>query len=199
MRGNRVICSFLAGMGSCRAWPAGTPLRGRGVFPRYGYSKGADVPPEGEFAALPELLLGPFDPPTCRLLSPLVIVGWGISWAGAWTGELLLLGCGIRPPHTLTLRVPGSRLPSCPPPSCCWRRRLLGFARGCHGRDHWRGTPAAKKKGKKTLLNPRETALELVSGADFLCKLMRGAGPVDLRGSRGRFPGSNPGKPARKF
>ena len=28
-------------------------------------------------------------------------------------------------------------------------------------------------------------ALELASGADFLCKLMRGAGPVDLRGSRG--------------
>ena len=27
-------------------------------------------------------------------------------------------------------------------------------------------------------------ALELVSGADFLCKLMCGAGPVDLRGSR---------------
>ena len=28
-------------------------------------------------------------------------------------------------------------------------------------------------------------ALELVSGADFLCKLLCGAGPVDLRGSRG--------------
>jgi len=32
---------------------------------------------------------------------------------------------------------------------------------------------------------PRDMALELVSGADFLCKLMCGAGPVDLRGSRG--------------
>ena len=30
-----------------------------------------------------------------------------------------------------------------------------------------------------------EVALELVSGADFLCKLMCGAGPVDLRGSQG--------------
>ena len=35
------------------------------------------------------------------------------------------------------------------------------------------------------LLTPREIALELVSGADFWCKLMCGAGPVDLRGSRG--------------
>ena len=35
------------------------------------------------------------------------------------------------------------------------------------------------------LSNRREMALELVSGADFLCKLMSGAGPVDLRGSRG--------------
>ena len=34
------------------------------------------------------------------------------------------------------------------------------------------------------LLNTREMALELVSGADFMCKLMCGAGPVDLRGSR---------------
>ena len=30
-----------------------------------------------------------------------------------------------------------------------------------------------------------EMALEVVSGADFSCKLMCGAGPVDLRGSRG--------------
>ena len=35
------------------------------------------------------------------------------------------------------------------------------------------------------LLNPREMALELVSGADFWCKLTCGAGPADLRGSRG--------------
>ena len=34
------------------------------------------------------------------------------------------------------------------------------------------------------LRNPREMALELVSGADFLSKLMCGAGPVDLRVSR---------------
>ena len=32
-----------------------------------------------------------------------------------------------------------------------------------------------------------EMALELVSGADFWCKLMPGAGPVDLGRSRGRF------------
>ena len=32
-----------------------------------------------------------------------------------------------------------------------------------------------------------EMALELVSGADFWCKLMSGGRPVDLRGSRGRF------------
>ena len=34
-----------------------------------------------------------------------------------------------------------------------------------------------------------EMALELVSGADFWCKLMSGGRPVDLGGSRGRFPG----------
>ena len=33
---------------------------------------------------------------------------------------------------------------------------------------------------------PSEMALELVSGADFWCKLMSGERPVDLRGSRGR-------------
>ena len=35
------------------------------------------------------------------------------------------------------------------------------------------------------LSNRSEMALEFVSGADFLCKLMCRAGPVDLRGSRG--------------
>ena len=35
----------------------------------------------------------------------------------------------------------------------------------------------------------KEMALESVSGADFWCKLMSGGRPVDLRGSRGRFPG----------
>ena len=42
------------------------------------------------------------------------------------------------------------------------------------------------------LKDPRahsEMALELVSGADFWCKLMSGGRPVDLRGSRGQFPG----------
>ena len=34
-----------------------------------------------------------------------------------------------------------------------------------------------------------EIVLDLVSGADFWCKLMPGGRPVDLRGSRGRFPG----------
>ena len=33
-----------------------------------------------------------------------------------------------------------------------------------------------------------EMALELVSGADFWCKLMSRASPGDLGGSRGRFP-----------
>ena len=33
-------------------------------------------------------------------------------------------------------------------------------------------------------------ALELVSGADFLCKLMCGAGPVDLRESPGAISAS---------
>ena len=37
---------------------------------------------------------------------------------------------------------------------------------------------------KSYIKNPREMALEMVCGADFLCKLMCGAGPVDLRGSR---------------
>ena len=36
---------------------------------------------------------------------------------------------------------------------------------------------------------PREMALELVSGADFWCKLMSRGRPVDLRRSRGRSPG----------
>jgi len=40
-----------------------------------------------------------------------------------------------------------------------------------------------------------EVALELVPGADFWCKLMSGGRPVDLRGSRGRFPDENKGKP----
>jgi len=38
---------------------------------------------------------------------------------------------------------------------------------------------------KPRLLNPFKIALEMVSGADVLCKLMHGAGPVILRGSRG--------------
>ena len=33
--------------------------------------------------------------------------------------------------------------------------------------------------------DPREMALELVFGTDFSCKLLCGAGPVDLKGSRG--------------
>jgi len=37
--------------------------------------------------------------------------------------------------------------------------------------------------------NCHEMGLELVSGDDFWCKLMSGGRPVDLRGSRGRFPG----------
>ena len=36
--------------------------------------------------------------------------------------------------------------------------------------------------------NCHEMALELISGADFWCKLMSWGRPVDLRGSRGRFP-----------
>ena len=47
---------------------------------------------------------------------------------------------------------------------------------------------------KPCIKNPREMALELVSGADFLCNLMCGAGPVDLRGSRGRFRRPDPQK-----
>ena len=47
--------------------------------------------------------------------------------------------------------------------------------------------------------NCHKMALELVSGADFWCKLMCRARPVDLRGSRGRFSAQNPGKPARQF
>ena len=42
-------------------------------------------------------------------------------------------------------------------------------------------------------------ALELVSGADFGCKLMPRARPGDLGESRGRFSAYSPGKPARKF
>ena len=34
----------------------------------------------------------------------------------------------------------------------------------------------------------REMALELVSGADFGCKLMSRGSPGDIGGSRGRFP-----------
>ena len=45
---------------------------------------------------------------------------------------------------------------------------------------------------KSCIKTPREMALELVSGADFLCKLMCGVGPVDLRGSRVRFRALRP-------
>ena len=38
---------------------------------------------------------------------------------------------------------------------------------------------------KPPLRNPHDMALELVSGADFLCTLLCRAGPVDLRGFRG--------------
>ena len=38
------------------------------------------------------------------------------------------------------------------------------------------------------IYNGHESALELVSGADFWCKLMFRAIPGDLGGSRGRFP-----------
>jgi len=37
----------------------------------------------------------------------------------------------------------------------------------------------------------REMALELVSGADFWCNLMSGAGPVDLGGSHSPIGGSH--------
>jgi len=47
---------------------------------------------------------------------------------------------------------------------------------------------------KSYIKNHREVALELVSGADLLSKLMCGAGPVDLRGSRGRFRPPRPPK-----
>jgi len=44
----------------------------------------------------------------------------------------------------------------------------------------------------------RKMALEWVSGADFSCTLMCGAGPGDLGGSRGSVSAQNPGKPGRK-
>ena len=40
----------------------------------------------------------------------------------------------------------------------------------------------------------RFLALELISGDDFSCKLMCGAGPGDLGGSRGSASAENPGK-----
>ena len=42
--------------------------------------------------------------------------------------------------------------------------------------------PPQRSKWCIILSNRREMALELVAGADFLCKWMCGAGPVDLRG-----------------
>ena len=52
---------------------------------------------------------------------------------------------------------------------------------------------------KSYVRNPHEMALELVSGADFWCKLMCGAGPVDLRGCpAARAPSSVAAKPIPK-
>ena len=47
--------------------------------------------------------------------------------------------------------------------------------------------PAYTHLGFSEEENRREMALELASGADFLCKLMSGGRPVDLRGSRCRL------------
>jgi len=54
---------------------------------------------------------------------------------------------------------------------------------GGHAQECW--VPEGSLAG---LFGCHEMALELVSGADFWCKLMSGAGPVDLGGSRGRSP-----------
>ena len=45
--------------------------------------------------------------------------------------------------------------------------------------------PGYLKAVWRDFLGCRETALELICGADFSCKLMYGAGPGDLGGSRG--------------
>ena len=61
----------------------------------------------------------------------------------------------------------------------------LRGSRGPHGRPDPEADRFSAISQSPLCLNPREMALELVSGADFLCELMCGAGPVDLRGSRG--------------
>jgi len=69
---------------------------------------------------------------------------------------------------------------------------------GSAGRRH-RGGPGAPvwlPEGRLAgFLGCRETALELVSGADFSWKLMCGADPGDLGGARGSISAGNPGKP----
>ena len=57
------------------------------------------------------------------------------------------------------------------------------------GRPNPENDRFSAKSKTPPLLNSREMTLELASGADFLCKLMCGAGPVDLRGPRGPFKG----------
>ena len=65
------------------------------------------------------------------------------------------------------------------------RGRSEGGVPGAPGPPGPRKRPIFSQIPNTPLLNPREIALELVSGADFSCKSMCGAGPVDLRGSRG--------------
>ena len=68
---------------------------------------------------------------------------------------------------------------------------------GAPGPPRPRKRPMFNQIHNTPLLNPREMALELVSGAEFLCKLMCGAGPVDLRRTQG--PRGRPDPQSRRF
>ena len=59
--------------------------------------------------------------------------------------------------------------------------------------------PRGPFKGPRDPFKGPRGPLELVCGADFSWKLMCGAGPGDLGGSRGRFRQKFQAKPGRKF
>jgi len=94
-------------------------------------------------------------------------------------------GVGRRPPHLF------ERFPGRPGPPKPFKVDDLWVVKKLYGcvLNHT-PLPCPRSIPQK---NFNEIAFELVSGAEFFCKLMAGGCPVDLMASRGRFPVENRG------
>jgi len=119
--------------------------------------------------------------------------GWPDQRGGSWIlgvrapggRKSFQKGGGRRPPHLF------ERFPGRPGPPKPFKVDDLWVVKKLYGcvLNHT-PLPCPRSIPQK---NFNEMAFELVSGAEFFCKLMAGGCPVDLMASRGRFPVENRG------